>query len=401
MAFLSGVVLMMILPDGACQLCQHEDCQADRSVLLQQAVKKHENNASAGNCCDGCSGPSGGTPFCSPQSGNCYTTKAKEYYLSCGHWLSCCYGCSGRAPYCSPQSGTCYTTKAKDYYLSCGGCTAEGQDMYVTGKKLDCCSGISECLVDGKYICMQNTCPQPSSANSISDWDGENMAMTHYWDCSGQGCDASVLQPFDASKYVSPPGYGPQDPNDFGGSVYGEKMLLTGAASDALSALMGPDDGCCGADYNDGGIGGCGKCVLIQNPDSLNPEWTAVIMKKNRCPPASFGCDANKPHFDVAVPGFDNLLWSLANICGRPGTGFDNQAQSEALGSWYTQCSNTADCSYLCDELPETFRAGCKLFASWGWKGGDPKSVKFKAVPCPPAFVEHVSKQFDRSGVTA
>jgi len=230
-------------------------------------------------------------------------------------------------------------------------------------------------------------------------WDGENMVMTHYWDCSGQGCDATVLQPWDVSKYVSPPGYGPQDPNDHGGAVYGEMMWLTGAASDVLSALMGPDDGCCGA--MDDGAGGCGKCLLVENPDSVHPEWTAVVMKKNRCPPWAEGCGANEPHFDVAAPGFDNLQWSLANICGQPGTGFDNQSQSESVGNWWTECSNTAACSYLCDKLPEHFQAGCKLFASWGWKRGNPSSVKFKAVPCPSAFVEHVSKQFGPAGVTA
>eukprot|EP00929_Paragymnodinium_shiwhaense_P025321 TRINITY_DN15348_c0_g1_i11.p1 TRINITY_DN15348_c0_g1~~TRINITY_DN15348_c0_g1_i11.p1 ORF type:complete len:424 (+),score=33.12 TRINITY_DN15348_c0_g1_i11:112-1383(+) len=199
--------------------------------------------------------------------------------------------------------------------------------------------------------------PSPTPAPTLGNWDGENMKMTHYWDCSGQGCDATVLQPWDVSKYVSPPGYGPQDPNDHGGAVYGEKMWLTGAASDTLSALMGPDDGCCGG--MDDGSGGCGKCVLVENRDSLHPDWTAVVMKKNRCPPEAEGCGANEPHFDVAAPGFDNLQWSLANICGQPDTGFDNQAQSEAVGSWWTQCSNTADCSNLCDELPEHFRTGC------------------------------------------
>jgi len=228
------------------------------------------------------------------------------------------------------------------------------------------------------------------------------MKMTHYWDCSGQGCDATTLQPWDVNKYISPPGYGPQDPDAHGGALYGEKMWVTGAASDALSELMGSDDGCCGEDPNDGGVGGCGKCALVQNPDSLHPEWTAVVMKKNRCPPWSNGCGAGEPHFDVAAPGFDNLQWSTANICGlRPGTGFDSQTQSEAVGSWWTQCSNTADCSHLCNELPVEFQAGCKLFASWGWKRGDPMNVKFKAVPCPAAFVEHVSRQFGPSGVTA
>lgn len=225
------------------------------------------------------------------------------------------------------------------------------------------------------------------------------MKMTHYWDCSGQGCDAGTLQPWNKEKYISPPGYGPQDPMDHGGPMYGEKLWLTGAASDALSQLMGDDDGCCGADPNDGGVGGCGKCALVQNPNSEHPEWTAVVMKKNRCPPWSNGCGANEPHFDVAAPGFDNLQYSTANICGmRPGTGFDSQQQSETLGKWYTRCKNTAECVDLCDKLPSAFQKGCRLFASWGWQRGDPDGVKFRAVECPRAFVSHVGSQFGPNG---
>jgi len=223
--------------------------------------------------------------------------------------------------------------------------------------------------------------------------------MTHYWDCNGQGCDASTLRPWDVSNYYSPPGYGPQDPLDFGGPRYGEKMWLTGAASDALSAIMGADDGCCGADTSGAGVGGCGKCALVQNPDSLHPDWTAVVMKKNRCPPEANGCGAGEPHFDVAAPGFDNLQWSLSNVCGiRAGTGFESQRQSEAVGSWWNSCGNTADCAYKCDQLPAQFQKGCKLFASWGWKTGNPGSVRFKFVPCPQEFVKHVGAQFGPSG---
>uniref|UniRef100_A0A7S1QMJ7 Cellulase n=1 Tax=Alexandrium catenella TaxID=2925 RepID=A0A7S1QMJ7_ALECA len=242
--------------------------------------------------------------------------------------------------------------------------------------------------------------PSPAPTNPPM-WSGSNMKMTHYWDCNGQGCDATTLQPWDESKYISPVGYGPQDPAEFGGALYGEKMWLTGAASDALSALMGPDDGCCGGDPNDGGIGGCGKCALVQNPESMNPDWTAVVMKKNRCPPWSNGCGAGEPHFDIAAPGFDNLKWSTANVCGlRPGTGFDSQSQSEAVGNWWSECSHTADCAHLCDQLPMNFRKGCKLFASWGWKRGDPDKVKFKAIACPPEFVKHVGSLFGAGGAS-
>jgi len=226
-----------------------------------------------------------------------------------------------------------------------------------------------------------------------SGWQGSNLTLSTYWDCNGQGCDAA-LRPGSAALYVSSPGYGPQDPNDFGGPVYGEAMWLTGAASDALSALLGTDDGCCGADANDGGVGGCGRCLLVQNDESLHPEWTAVVMKKSRCPPDSAGCDADAPHFDIAVPGFDYLPSSSSNICGQPGTGFASQNQSVPLGSWWDLCTSwPCDLSQfepLCDELPPVFQPGCRLFTSWGWRAGNPSAVKYQTVDCPLEFVEHV-----------
>ena len=146
-------------------------------------------------------------------------------------------------------------------------------------------------------------------------WAG-TLKSTHYWDCNGQGCDATVLQPWDASSYWSPSQYAPQDPEDHGGpSEYGEKMWFTGAASDALADLLGDDDGCCGSDTDSTG---CGKCVLLRNPGAVQADWRAIAMKKNRCPPWSAGCD--RVHFDLAVPGFDHFAYSTANVCG-PRTG--------------------------------------------------------------------------------
>merc|ERR1712190_406968 len=175
---------------------------------------------------------------------------------------------------------------------------------------------------------VDNTSPTASptsSPTSSGTWDARVMKMTHYWDCngqscdsttlqpwdtskyisppgygpqdptwdcSGQGCDSTTLQPWDPSKYISPPGYGPQDPTKHGGARYGEKMWLTGAASDALADLLDGDDGCCGSDKDSGG---CGKCLLIQNPDAVNSDWTAVVMKKNRCPPWTNGCAGEEP----------------------------------------------------------------------------------------------------------
>jgi hypothetical protein len=132
----------------------------------------------------------------------------------------------------------------------------------------------------------------------------------------------------------------------------------------------------------------------------MHPDWTAVIMKKNRCPPWTNGCGDGKAHIDVAVPGYDNLQYSTANVCGiREGTGFASQGESDALGDWYNTCSNTADCAYLCDSLPEQFQKGCRLFSSWGWTRGDPDAVKWKVVDCPAAFQEHVGGQFGAGGV--
>ena len=142
-------------------------------------------------------------------------------------------------------------------------------------------------------------------------WAG-TLKRTHYWNCNGQGCDATILQPWDASSYWSPSQYAPQDPEDHGGpSEYGEKMWFTGAASDALADLLGDDDGCCGSDTDSTG---CGKCMLLRNPGAVQADWRAIAMKKNRCPPWSSGCD--RVHFDLAVPGFDHYAYSTANVCG-------------------------------------------------------------------------------------
>jgi len=242
----------------------------------------------------------------------------------------------------------------------------------------------------------------------IHDWESSTIKATNYWDCSGQSCDAKTLQPWDHTKYLASHGYGPQDPEQHGGAWYGEKMWVTGAASDMLAAILGPDDGCCGEDGD--GKGGCGKCLLIQNSDAVNSDWTAVIMKKNRCPPWSSGCNSmTEGHFDLAVPGFDNLQFSTANICGNPGTGMTKHQSANVGGNgvhkWDDECQNTAQCAHLCDVLPNKFIDGCKLFASWGWRKipGQPvypQPLRWKRVDCPSRFVEHVNRLFDAQGLT-
>lgn len=99
------------------------------------------------------------------------------------------------------------------------------------------------------------------ASQSQIQWDG-TLKATHFWDCNGAACDSATLQPWDSSKYRYAPEYAPLDPNDYGGpSSYGERIWMTGAASDSLSALLNGDDGCCGTDADGGG--GCGKCILV------------------------------------------------------------------------------------------------------------------------------------------
>jgi len=216
-----------------------------------------------------------------------------------------------------------------------------------------------------------------------------NLQATHFWDCNGFGCDATTLQPWNERNYKAAPQYAPMDPQKYGGAKYGEKLWMTGAASDSLAHMMGPDSDCCGRD-NEGG-GGCGKCLLVQNHASDHPDWKAVIMKKNRCPPWSHGCD--KPHFDLAVPGFDHLDYSTANVCGdhgKKGDTYINKHQSGICGM-----SNPKNCN--CWGLPgdtpaqKRLREGCHLFKSWGWHSGTPQ-LQFKPVTCPDGFIKQVRR---------
>ena len=240
-------------------------------------------------------------------------------------------------------------------------------------------------------------------------WTG-NLSATHFWDCNGGGCDAPILQPWDESLYSYHPFYAPLDPEEHGGSLYGESMWLTGAASSDLGRLLGADAACCGHDVNDGaGVGGCGKCILVRAPSSANPELKALIMKKNHCP-ADDGsgagnplCDTGKLHIDVAVPGFDFAAASTANVCG---SGSRTQthitaAQSYSCGSWWTSGPDTrsCDCSALPDDTPERaqLKSGCLRFADWGWRSGS-TNLEFQLVACPPNFADLIGSAFTATG---
>jgi len=215
-------------------------------------------------------------------------------------------------------------------------------------------------------------------------WKG-GMHATHYWDCNGAGCDAAFLSPWVQEKYVSPSQYAPMDPNEFGGSLYGEALWMTGAASDQISDSLGPDANFCGTD-NEGG-GGCGQCMLVKNAASNNPHMMAIVMKKNRCPPWSHGCERPNFHMDFAVPGFDNLQYSTANICGNKYT----QLQKHESAICGSTAPHACDCNRISAHTPglQKLKKGCELFKKWGWHHGTPV-LDFRPVPCPKNFVEQV-----------
>jgi len=170
---------------------------------------------------------------------------------------------------------------------------------------------------------------------------------------------------------------------------------MTGAASDALSALMGSDSDCCGSDTAGGG--GCGRCLLVRNPEARHADWTVVVMKKNRCPPWSHGCD--KVHLDIAVPAHDHLGYSTANVCGDASK-VDTYISRIHSGLCGNGSPGTCDCSTLPSGRPaeRMLRDGCSLFREWGWTTGNPK-LHFQPVDCPAGFEKHISSAFGSSGV--
>ena len=105
---------------------------------------------------------------------------------------------------------------------------------------------------------------------------------------------------------------------------------------------------------------------------------------------------------DFAVPGYDNLIYSLSNICGQSDT-YISQAQSSVCGDWYNNGASTIEgCS--CDSLPEDtesqriIKEGCQLFTAWGWKDGNP-TINYKVVDCPSEYINYIGSAFDKDGI--
>lgn len=105
----------------------------------------------------------------------------------------------------------------------------------------------------------------------------------------------------------------------------------------------------------------------------------------------------------MAAPGYDNLQYSTANICGQANT-ILSKAQSSVCGDWWKRGSSTIQgCS--CASLPsgtsieKVIKRGCELFTSWGWTSGDPV-LNYRVVACPNAFKNLIHNSFDKNGPT-
>ena len=245
-------------------------------------------------------------------------------------------------------------------------------------------------LLFNTYLSCQNKNLETLENMNI-DWKS-GLSVTHYYDCGGQSCDSSFMKNYDDSKFIAGKGYTVLDPKDFGGSVYGEKMWIYGAASDELAEQMGDNIKDLGviSPYDEaassGGVApsvGCGQSILIKNPNAKNKHWTALVMRRSRCPPSSPGCNGD-PHMDLMIPGFDFSGASGKNRCGRPGTGM-TQEQSELCGG--NNGKSPAECD-KCDQLPGNHAKGCQLFTDWGWPTGDPQ-CDYAFVKTPQIFIDY------------
>ena len=127
---------------------------------------------------------------------------------------------------------------------------------------------------------------------------------------------------------------------------------------------------------------GCGKCWKVTGTSNIpgyeDVSTTLVLKGTNYCPPANAPCSNNKPHFDIAAPGFDVGEFSLSNDCS--GLEPDEIEGFESCGRWRI---DNQDPDVLCDcskFTSPTLRAGCENFYGLKW---DNPTVEYEVVDCP------------------
>jgi len=142
-----------------------------------------KEDAAESECCSKCGGAH---PFCSPKSGNCYSSKKSDYYESCDGSTTdparpertapqCCTDCAGKLGFFSSESGNCYKSKTKDYYKACPAVDSNVQE--------------GECKVGGDNWCAATV---PDANFSLKSCPGLGMrikAITYnlfWWNLFGQ-----------------------------------------------------------------------------------------------------------------------------------------------------------------------------------------------------------------------
>jgi hypothetical protein len=116
---------------------------------------------------------------------------------------------------------------------------------------------------------------------------------------------------------------------------------------------------------------GCGDCVLLTAPAG----GKMIVRVNNQCP-GSGNPACREAHFDIAVPGFDNLQYSVNNQCNHAPHNCDPAINSDL-------CSHTSiescDCSRVSTD--PVVAEGCRLFQGLKW--GDNPRVTYQKVACP------------------
>eukprot|EP00928_Gymnodinium_smaydae_P063437 TRINITY_DN46_c1_g2_i1.p1 TRINITY_DN46_c1_g2~~TRINITY_DN46_c1_g2_i1.p1 ORF type:complete len:887 (-),score=95.81 TRINITY_DN46_c1_g2_i1:349-3009(-) len=108
----------------------YKDCSAVNRSRLPRTPTPVEAPPTVPACCSGAL--VGCVGFCSPRSGNCYSSKQKSYYVSCSPEQSCCGKCKDAA-FCSPRSGNCYPWKRRDYYEDCAAASVSEESFHGQG----------------------------------------------------------------------------------------------------------------------------------------------------------------------------------------------------------------------------------------------------------------------------
>ena len=83
-----------------------------------------------------------------------------------------------------------------------------------------------------------------------------------------------------------------------------------------------------------------------------------MVQKTNTCPDWSQGC--KYPHIDLCIPGFDNLLFSTANVCDF--SEIMSAEQSSLNGGWYNFYDSLIEAKEKCKLLPPKYREECEIF---------------------------------------